>query len=71
MKAEPEAKQVKLGCHQSLPSMFILTAEDLACYARADIDVSMEQRSDRRHGRLAGQTIPILLTWTVTTRAAS
>ena len=46
--------------------MFILTVEDFACYVGKS-----REASDRRHGLLAGLTVPILLTRTVTMRAAS
>ena len=50
---------------KSLPSMFILTAEDFPCYMGKS-----REASDRRHGCLASLTIPIL-TWTVAMQAAS
>jgi len=46
--------------------MFILTAEDFACFTGKST-----KASDRRHGLLASLTVPTLLTRTVTMRAAS
>jgi len=46
--------------------MFILTAEDFACFTGKS-----REASDRRHGCLADLTVPILLTRTVTMRAAN
>ena len=44
----------------------LYSAEDFACYVGKS-----REASDGKHVRLAGLTIPMLLTWTVVTRAAS